>query len=103
MVNKLKKVLCLGAIAVFPLFVAAFLTFRLQDPIPLLFDWWLGAAFMWSAFFYGMISPLFYRKYPFIFRCLCWVGILFLLLGIVSWIYYYLYAPSDEVLFGGGF
>lgn len=88
-------------VAIFPLFMVAFMTFRFLDPVPLLHDWWLGAAFIWSAFFYGMISPLLYRKYPFVFRCLCWVGILCLLLGVVSWIYYFSYEPVPEIPCGG--
>lgn len=94
----LTKILCAGVIAAFPLLMVAFMTFRFVEPIPLLYDWWLGAMFIWSAFFYGMISPLFYRKYPFVFRSLVWVGILSFVVGGVAWGYYYWCAPSDEML-----
>ncbi|NML38584.1 hypothetical protein HHL17_15355 [Chitinophaga sp. G-6-1-13] len=98
-----KKMLCAGVIAVFPLFMAALMTYRFLDPIPLLYNWWLGAMFVWSAVFYMMISPLFYGKYPFVFRCLIWVGILCSLAGWAAWGYYYLYAPADETLLYTGF
>ncbi|QJB30512.1 hypothetical protein HF324_03730 [Chitinophaga oryzae] len=90
MVSLVRKICCSGVIAVFPLFVTALLTFSFQDPIPLLHNWWLGASLLWSAFFYAMISPLFYRKYPLIFRCLISVGLLSFLLGGVAFGYYYL-------------
>lgn len=89
-----RKIFCLGVIAVFPLFMAALMTLTFQDPVPLLYNWWLGAMLLWSAFFYGMISPLFYRKYPFVFSCLVWAGLLSFLLGGVALGYYYMYVPT---------
>lgn len=103
MVLLIKKIFCLGVIAVFPLFMTALMTFRFQDPIPLWCNWWLGAALIWSAFFYAMISPLFYRKYPIFFRCFIWVGILSFLMGSVAFWYYYSFVPADETLLYSGF
>lgn len=94
-----RKILSAGLIALFPLMMVALMTYRFQGPIPLLYDWWLGAMFIWSAFFYGMICPLFYQKYPFVFKCFVWVGFLSLLTGVTAWWYYYSYSNSGEMLF----
>ncbi|SKA30343.1 hypothetical protein SAMN04488128_103278 [Chitinophaga eiseniae] len=94
----IRKIFYLGVIAVFPLFMTALMTFRFLGPLPLLDNWWTGATLIWSTFFYAMISPLFYKKYPFFFRCLIWVGVLSFLLGLSAIGYYYGCVPSGEIL-----
>ncbi len=89
MASWFKMIFRCGIIAGFPLFTVAVMTTGFQDPIPLMENWWTGASLIWSGFFYGMIAPFCYRKYPSVFKCLLWVGVLSLLFGVVFFSFVY--------------